>query len=28
MIRFRSSRAFGGGVAPIAFSTARMEAMA
>jgi hypothetical protein len=28
MIRFRSRRALGGGAAPIAFSTARIEAMA
>jgi hypothetical protein len=28
MIRLRSSRAFGGGLAPIAFSTARIEAIA
>ena len=28
MIRLRSSRALGGGLAPIAFSTARTEAMA
>ena len=28
MIRLRSRRALGGGIAPIAFSTARIEAMA